>query len=251
MTSYVSFSGGKDSTALALLYPDAIPAFTDTGWEFPELYEQMHKFERTTGREILRIQPKETLPEYIERSKFMPGHGARFCTRMFKIEAFDNWIKETSAHDEVELMIGLRWDEPDRRGNFSALKNVNYTYPLRDYWRWGVSDVLRLCLHHDLLPRYPVYMARGGCTGCFYKRKAEVVSMAYLCRDELEKLATLEESVQDERGKFAIMFPNVGMSIRQVIEQVESQELMFDVDTVYAQLNEDDRGQACGLFCNR
>ena len=250
MTSYVSFSGGKDSTALALLYPDAIPAFTDTGWEFPELYEQMHKFERTTGREILRIQPKETLPEYIERSKFMPGHGARFCTRMFKIEAFDNWIKETSANDEVELMIGLRWDEPDRRGNFSKLENVDYTYPLRDYWRWGIKDVLRLTLEKNLMPRYPVYMARGGCMGCFYKRKAELIAMVHLCLNILKGLMRIEEVVQDERGKFAFMFPNIGMSIRAFIEMVLAQSLMFDIETIYSQ-QDTPRGKACGLFCNR
>jgi 3'-phosphoadenosine 5'-phosphosulfate sulfotransferase (PAPS reductase)/FAD synthetase len=251
MKQFVSFSGGKDSTALALLYPDAIPVFTDTGWEFPELYAQMDQFERVTGREILRIVPDETLPEYIKRSKFMPGHGARFCTRMFKIEAFDNWIKETSVNDEIELMIGLRWDEPDRRGNFSKLENVNYTYPLRDYWRWGINDVLRICLKHDLLPRYPVYMARGGCTGCFYKRKAEIKAMVLLARPILMELMALEDDVQDERGKFAIMFPNAGKSIRHIIEEVDSQNLMFDVETIYAQINTDDRGRACGLFCNR
>ena len=34
---YVALSGGVDSTALALLMPDAELVFTDTGWEFPEL----------------------------------------------------------------------------------------------------------------------------------------------------------------------------------------------------------------------
>lgn len=43
MNNYVAFSGGIDSTALALAMPDAIPVFTDTGWEFDELYAHIEK----------------------------------------------------------------------------------------------------------------------------------------------------------------------------------------------------------------
>jgi len=41
----VAFSGGADSTALALLMKDAELVFTDTGWEFDELYAHIAKFE--------------------------------------------------------------------------------------------------------------------------------------------------------------------------------------------------------------
>ena len=40
---YVALSGGVDSTALALLMPDAELVFTDTGWEFPELYAHLDR----------------------------------------------------------------------------------------------------------------------------------------------------------------------------------------------------------------
>ncbi|NIN36604.1 MAG: phosphoadenosine phosphosulfate reductase family protein, partial [Gammaproteobacteria bacterium] len=97
---FISYSGGKDSTALALLYPDAIPVFTDTGMEFPEMYEQINKFESITGREIIKIRSRYgTLRDYILDSKFLPGHGARYCTRIFKIQTFDNWIKATFPGD--------------------------------------------------------------------------------------------------------------------------------------------------------
>jgi 3'-phosphoadenosine 5'-phosphosulfate sulfotransferase (PAPS reductase)/FAD synthetase len=56
VNQFVAFSGGIDSTALALLEPDAIPIFTDTGWEFPELYAHIEKFERVTGRKVERPQ---------------------------------------------------------------------------------------------------------------------------------------------------------------------------------------------------
>lgn len=54
---FIAFSGGVDSTALALLHPEATPIFSDTGAEFPELYAHIDKFEEVTGREVVRIKP--------------------------------------------------------------------------------------------------------------------------------------------------------------------------------------------------
>jgi len=240
----VALSGGKDSTALALLMLEAKLIFTDTGYEFPELYAQLDKIELITGREIFRIVPDETLPEYILRSNFLPGHGARFCTRIFKIEAMNRYL---SSLDKPILCVGLRADEPEneRAGNQTA--GLLLRYPLREL-DFNISDVVRLCLEYDLLPRYPAYMARGGCTGCFYKRKSEVKAMVQLCPDILDGLRYIEETVQDERGRFAYMFPNTGQSIADTIRQ----PTLFDITQLYADtLNVSDYGKACGLFCGR
>lgn len=244
--TYLAYSGGKDSTAMALLMPDAIPVFTDTGWEFPELYEQMDRFERVTGREIVRIMPDETLPEYIRRAKFLPGHRARFCTRIFKIEQYNRWLENISNGHQVTMGIGLRADE-QRIGNTSEIENITISYPLQERG-YDVWDVIRLCLRYDLLPRYPVYMARGGCIGCYYKRKAEVKAMAQLCPDVLDDLQELEEEIQDERGRFAVMFPNIGMSIRDL----RRQPALFDMTKLYVNAGDrTDYGQNCGQFCGR
>lgn len=240
----VAISGGKDSTALALLMPEAQMVFTDTGYEFPELYAQMDKIEHITGREIHRIIPNETLPDYILRSKFLPGHGARFCTRIFKVEAMNKYL---AGLDNPTLCVGLRADEPadERVGN--QTKGLSIRYPLREAGL-KIHDVIRLCLENELLPRYPVYMARGGCTGCFYKRPEEVKAMAQLCPDVLERLQEIEETVQDERGRFAFMFPNIGMSIANVFRQ----PTLFDITKLYRDaLDTRDYGKACGLFCGR
>lgn len=91
-------------------------------------------------------------------------------------------------------------------------------------------------------------MARGGCIGCFYKRKSEVQAMAILAPGLLDDLQELEIEVQDERGKFFHMFPNVGMSI----SDLRRQPLLIDADQVYAAAAQDgDKGTACGLFCHR
>ena len=247
MTStYVAFSGGIDSTTTALLFPDAIPVFTDTGWEFDELYAHIEKFERVTGRHVEHIQRDESLPEYIRRSKFLPNHGARFCTRMFKIEPMNAWIADKLP---ATLYIGLRADEPAemRVGNLSLIDGLTIEYPLRQMG-YDRTACIRKCIEFNLLPRYPVYMARGGCKGCFYKRRAEVKAMAQLVPGVLDELRHLEENVQDERGKYFVMFPNANMSI----SDIQAQETLFDLTELYQAAAEDgDYGVACGLFCHR
>jgi len=246
MNSYVAFSGGIDSTALALLREDAHPIFADTGWEFPELYAHLDKFERVTSREITRIKPKKFpggIPERARYSHFLPNHGARWCTQQFKIEPMNDFLK---THTPAELLIGLRADE-ERVGNLTKMDYLIIRYPLREAGMTRL-DCVRLCAKNDLLPRYPVYMARGGCIGCFYKRRSEVQAMAVLVPSILDELQALEEEVQDERGTFFHMFPNVGQSIADL----RAQPMLFDPAEVYTQAaDKSDMGAACGLFCNR
>ena len=249
MNQFVAFSGGNDSTALALLLPEATPVFTDTNWEFDELYAHIERFEQVTGRQVVRIKNEEWpggLPQYIRHAKYLPGHGSRFCTRMFKIEPYNAYI---SQHLPAELCIGLRADEPpdERVGNLTEIEGLTIRYPLREMG-YGIQDVIRVNIKYGLLARRPVYMARGGCKGCFYKRAAEVKAMAQLVPDTLDELQELEEDVQDERGKFARMFPNAKASIAEI----QAQQFMFTPEEVYkAAAEKTDVGPNCGIFCDR
>jgi len=247
MNSYIALSGGIDSTALALMVEAAQPVFTDTGWEFPELYAHLAKFERVTGRKIVRIKNQRFpggIPERARHWNFLPNHGARYCTFEFKIKPMNEYLK---AHLPAELLIGLRADE-NRIGNLTELEKLTIRYPLREAGMTRL-DCVRLCAAHGLLPRYPVYMARGGCIGCFYKRKSEVRAMIALVPEIVDQLQALEEETQGERAKrFFHMFPNVGRSIAEL----RAQPMLFDPAEVYAQAaDKSDMGAACGLFCNR
>jgi hypothetical protein len=247
VNQFVAFSGGIDSTALALLMPEATPVFTDTGWEFDELYQHIERFEEVTGREVKRIKWESFpggLPEYIRWQNFMPNHGARYCTRLFKIEPLNKFLAKQRP---VELCIGLRADEQHRPGNLTEMVGLTIRYPLQEMGL-GRLDCVKVCMEHDLLPRYPVYMARGGCKGCFYKRKSEVQAMAALVPDVLDELRELEEGVQDERGRFFVMFPNVNMPIAAV----QAQGTLFEASEVWADAaHREDYGDNCGLFCHR
>jgi len=247
MNSFVAFSGGVDSTALALLMKDSQPVFTDTGWEFPELYAHIDRFEQVTGREVIRISNEKFpggIPQYSQHYNFLPNHCQRWCTGEFKINPMNSYLSDRLP---AELLIGLRYDE-DRRGNLTEMDGLAIDYPLRER-HMTRQDCIDLCLKHNLLPHYPVYMARGGCKGCFYKRKSEVLAMAALVPDVMDELQALEESIQTERKKrFFYMFTNVGMSIAQIRQQ----PLLFDPEQVFADAaNRTDMGTTCGLFCNR
>lgn len=242
---FVAFSGGKDSTALALLYPDAIPVLTDTKWEHGPLYDHVAKFERVTGRKVVRIVNKDFpggLPEYIIHAKFFPNHSARYCTRMFKIEPMNDFLMDKLP---AELLIGLRADEPEdtRVGNLSEIDGLTIRYPMRER---GIRliDVIKICLDYDLLPRFPAYMARGGCMGCFFKRKSQVIAMMHQSPDETAALQQLEEDVQDERGTYFYMFGNAGASIADL----KRQPLLFSEAETFADITGD---TPCGVFCHR
>lgn len=157
--NFVSLSGGKDSTALALLSiekeADARFIFCDTGNESPKTYAYIdyldEKLESMTGRKILRIkadfsreitqkQQKLIAAGETERAEActptgipfldlavlkgrFPSTMARFCTQKLKIEVI---IKEFSkylrAGYDVRDWVGIRADESTRRAKMPEME---------------------------------------------------------------------------------------------------------------------------------
>jgi hypothetical protein len=239
---FVAMSGGIDSTALALLLPDAELIFTDTEWEFDELYEHLERFEHFSGRVITRLcSPKGGLPNIIEEQQFFPNFHTRFCTRESKILPMNFFLKK---HLPATLCIGLRSDEPLRIGNLTSMDGLTIRYPLREAGMTR-ADCVALCDKYGLLPRYPIYMLRGGCKGCFFKSKKEIRALVTLRHDIADELQSLEESVQDQRKKFFHLFPNIGMSLADFRKQQE----LFTPEEVYSSIQLD--AAPCGVLCHK
>lgn len=144
----VSFSGGKDSTALLLrmleegMQIDEI-VFCNTQLEFPAMYEHIDRVERYVDRKITRISSKHSFEYYMfdyikkkgkgkgSRGRSWPDYRIRWCTGELKRDVMNRYLKRYSHPIEYH---GITIDEIQRTE--SNLER-NIKYPLVE---WGMTD---------------------------------------------------------------------------------------------------------------
>lgn len=257
--TYISFSGGVESTTMCILYGKGAKAiWVDTGAEHEKMYERIDyvekqlKFLHDGDFELIRLKGEakhkgetyDSLEDLIVSYKYMPSGQARFCTRLFKIEPIDRFLSDKG---ECTLLIGLNADEENsREGNWGLKKNVKYHYPLiEDGLTRAECEVILNA--HGLHPNMPVYMMRGGCRMCFFKSEKEYRAMYYLNRKEFDEVMAFEEKIQDKRQKFYSIMGN-GKSLRQVASECQN-SLPFDFNQLYSDYKKEEK--TCGIFCRR
>lgn len=161
----VAFSGGKDSTAMALRLHELGKSFrmvhTSTGNELPEVRDHVLRVAEETGAELIDLDAP-TLEELIIEQQCLPSWRMRWCTRMIKIEPCAEWLRD---NQDVLLAVGLRADEPGRIGG--TYEAAEIYYPLRE-WRWGLDEVVAYCDHRGFVPP-----KRTDCAVCFYQTLTE------------------------------------------------------------------------------
>lgn len=154
----VSFSGGKDSTAMLLkMIEKDMPideiVFCDTGMEFPCIYTHITKVIQQTHRNITVLKPDNSFEWYLSKHKKKsgkyvqfdglgwPGFMFRWCTGYLKTYIFNRYIKNKHAI----VYLGIAADEQKRlkrkhhRANYKDTK-----YPLVD-WSMDEKDCLKYC----------------------------------------------------------------------------------------------------------
>ena len=151
----VAFSGGKDSSALAVYLHDparwrralgktGLPerpplvnpeyVFCDTGTELQETYDYLDQLEAYLGQPIQRLSadapPGETpFDHYLALYRgFLPSPQMRWCTRKLKLEPYERHVGE----DEIVSYVGIRADEGSRVGYISTKPNIRTVYPFKE-----------------------------------------------------------------------------------------------------------------------
>ena len=154
MYKIVSFSGGKDSTAMLLKlleldYQIDEIIFCDTGKEFPQMYEHIEKVKRyikeNYDREITTLKADKSFDYYMfdhvktrGKNKGKKGYGwatmrARWCTTLIKKNVISSYLRK---YDSYEEYVGIAYDEANR------VKDK--LYPLVD-WKMTEKDCLEYC----------------------------------------------------------------------------------------------------------
>jgi hypothetical protein len=179
----LAFSGGKDSTALALELRDRGEDFvllhTPTGDELPGVQEHIHRIAEEVKAKLI-FPPAPTLDELITGYGALPNFHQRWCTRQIKIEPCIKWH---IANPGAVHLVGLRADEEQRRGLYGDA--VKYRYPLRE-WGWGLKEVMERT-EDACIPR------RTDCGLCFFQKLSEWQRLWLDHRDHFSWGEQLEE----------------------------------------------------------
>ena len=156
MKHIVSFSGGKDSTAMLLKMLednwtiDEI-IYCDTGKEFSQMYEHIKQVKQYIkekyNKEITLLKAEKSFDYYMfehektrGKNKGKKGYGwatmlCRWCTTLLKNQVIDNYLKKYKDEGYTEY-IGIAYDEQKR------IKDKRY--PLVEY-EMTEADCLQYC----------------------------------------------------------------------------------------------------------
>jgi len=173
MKTVVSFSGGKDSTAMLLRLlelgePIDEIIFADSGFEFPELYDYIKRIEKYIGRSITILQPQEGLFE-----KWFAGEITRgkYKGKIRGLPMLVNpcwWTRESKllplqkAHKDANIVyVGIAYDERERMSKVDG----KLRYPLVD-WKWTEQDCIDYLNKKGLFNPLYVNFGRLGCFWC-------------------------------------------------------------------------------------
>lgn len=160
----VSFSGGKDSTAMVLHmielgeHIDEVVC-CDTYKEFPAMYRHIEKIQKVVeanGIKFTTLKSEKGFDYYMFEHKHKPRNGnktrvgyawassrSRWCTTLLKTIVIDRYIKNLKKEYNVIHCIGLAADE-EYRLNRKNNQQENHRHPLVE-WGWTEVDCIQYC----------------------------------------------------------------------------------------------------------
>lgn len=199
----LGLSGGKDSTALAVLMRHKRPDlnieyfFCDTHKELPETEEYLDRIEVRLGIKILRLEAERGFDHWLDvYGGALPSPNMRWCTKQMKILPLEKFIGD----DEAISYIGIRADE-QRDGYISKKSNITPVFPFKEH---GLvkADIYRLLEESGIgMPDYYRWRSRSGCFFCFFQRKYEWVMLAEEHPDLFAEAVRYENEYSSKNGR--------------------------------------------------
>lgn len=243
-TYVVAYSGGKDSTAMALGCLAHLPrdrlrfVFNDTGACWPETYAYLNYIEKKLDIEIERVRAGDrplpagskgrmtwakqstNLYDMIKAKGQWPSVKIRWCTKYLKM-----WPLRLYAPPNSILLFGDRAEESRRRAayeQFDVLGNNFHEQPIyRPILDWSEDTVWQYLSSHDILPN-PVYnyAPRANCWCCPMARPQALFNFCRQYPGEAQRWANLEVEINHRWHE--------RLSIGNILEQARRQLPLFE-----------------------
>lgn len=204
----ISFSGGKDSTAmllrmLELKMPVDDIIFADVGMEMPGTYDYIKKVEKHINRKITILRSETNWDELfygkLIKGKFkgktrgFPGiNYPCWAANMLKVKP----LRKGYTSKDI-CYIGITIDEK-HRADGNEYKGKNFRFPLID-WGWTEADCLQYLTERKILN--PIYKTQKR-TGCWCCPKQNRKSLQILCNDHPDLWKRLKQYEKDSPHGF-------------------------------------------------
>ena len=200
----ISYSGGKDSGALALHLvdqgvPNLVLAMCDTNWEHPLTMRYAYEFARKVGLRLVLLD-SEGMEAMALRKGRAPSATRRFCTDELKLKPFRKYVAGLQERGlDVVVWVGVRAEESPSRAKLPCDEwSKEYNALLaRGILKWTIAEVLEIHARYGvpMNPLYKLGMGRVGCMPCVMANKSELKAIAERFPEVYDKVAALEAKV--------------------------------------------------------
>lgn len=220
-SNVISFSGGKDSTAMLVKMIEdgediADIVYFNGGWDFPQMHEHLEKVEEYIGRKITHLRPMKSFTQMAVSHKVRardgtvkrcgygwPGQLRRWCTRI-KQTVLETHTKSLAYRNPLPIVqcIGFACDEVNRveRRRPKDSSVLIDRFPLVE-WNMTEAEALAFCRNRgfDWGGLYDVF-DRVSCFCCPLGGKRQVWRIRDNYPELMHRMLELEESMPE--GKY-------------------------------------------------